>query len=620
MPTYNQSSFIVGALKSLFNQTFKNWELILINDGCTDETEEIVNSFLASKQVRYIRNSQNLGLGACLNIGFDHAAFDYIAYLPSDDLYYQEHLEFLYKTLSESDAILAASGMLFGQAENLYKSTGHKSWYAEDDQFLQLVQVLHRKTDKRWIERAELISSSLNLMFWNKLKEQGSFIANDKITCEWGNHPNQRSKIINDLGSGGIFRYKQYYNVIEPIYYYGGGNLIDEESLIKDLRATQTNKRQSDSTLKILLVGELSFNPERILALEEQGHTLYGLWVEATSFFTSVGPFVFGNIQTINRDNYIQEIIRIKPDIIYGLLNHTAVSLAFDVRKKFPQIPFVWHFKESPTRCKQLGLWNKLIYLYDNSDGQIYLNEEARNWYGQYINNTQQTSLILDGDLPGREWFKDECSQKLSQVDNEVHTVMTGRPYGLNAEDLFRFAEHKIHLHFYGDIHQELLRSWINEASHSARGYFHIHENCFPPDWTRELSKYDAGWLHLYQAENFGDLTRVSWNELNIAARIPTLAAAGLPMIHSDNSSHISATQAILQRFEMGIFFKNYDELFEKLNDRKLMNYKHKKVWENRMYFCFDHHVNDLLSFFRKVIEIKQLSQPAELIAAIDSL
>lgn len=57
MPTYNQCAFIRRAINSLFNQTYTFWELIIINDGCTDETENLIKDFLKDKRVKYINVS-----------------------------------------------------------------------------------------------------------------------------------------------------------------------------------------------------------------------------------------------------------------------------------------------------------------------------------------------------------------------------------------------------------------------------------------------------------------------------------------------------------------------------------------------------------------------------------
>src|SRR3954447_24708781 len=95
MPTYNQGAFISRAIASLFLQTFENWELIIINDGSTDYTGEVVGEF-HDRRIRYFSHEQNEGIGGCLNKGIQIACFDYIAYLPSDDIFFKDHLASLY--------------------------------------------------------------------------------------------------------------------------------------------------------------------------------------------------------------------------------------------------------------------------------------------------------------------------------------------------------------------------------------------------------------------------------------------------------------------------------------------------------------------------------------------
>ena len=91
MPTYNQSSFIRRAVLSLQKQSYKKWELIIINDGCTDATEEYLSDLLNDTKISYIKNDKNQGLGYALNQGLNRAKYDYIAYLPSDDFLYRNH-------------------------------------------------------------------------------------------------------------------------------------------------------------------------------------------------------------------------------------------------------------------------------------------------------------------------------------------------------------------------------------------------------------------------------------------------------------------------------------------------------------------------------------------------
>lgn len=77
MPTYNQSSFIRRAIFSLQKQTYEEWELIIINDGSTDETEFFIADFLDSPKITYIKNEENMGLSYAINQGLDVAKYEF---------------------------------------------------------------------------------------------------------------------------------------------------------------------------------------------------------------------------------------------------------------------------------------------------------------------------------------------------------------------------------------------------------------------------------------------------------------------------------------------------------------------------------------------------------------
>ena len=91
--------------------------------------------------------------------------------------------------------------------------------------------------------------------------------------------------------------------------------------------------------------------------------------------FSTVGHLPFGHVEDLNISRWKDEVERIKPDVIYAMLNSGAVSFAYNVLREFRQIPFVWHFKEGPFICLREGTWNELMYLYTFSTGKIYLHE-----------------------------------------------------------------------------------------------------------------------------------------------------------------------------------------------------------------------------------------------------
>lgn len=607
MPTYNQAEYIRRAIESVVRQSYIYWELLIVDDGCTDDTEEYVRDYVENyPNISYIKSEKNRGMGYAINRGLDLAQYEYIAYLPSDDYFYEDHLANFQEKFAESpEVVLVYSGMKYDLDDTAapfprkYETKGIREGFS-----LQLVQTAHRKTLDRWVERSEWVTDNLYRMFWHKLMDKGVFLPTYKITANWTNHPEQRHKLISEKYGGGINQYRSFYQVKEPIkIHVSDYKFTDEEEIYKRFR--QKHLSANDS-LKILLVGELAFNPDRIYALEEAGHRLYGLWMRKPTYCSStVGPLPFGNVEDVPYENYENKVKEIKPDIIYALLNFGAIDLAYEVRKKFPQVPFVWHFKESAFHAIQDGKWKKLVYLYRYADGKIFINQEVKRWFEQFIPDMRLT-LILDGDLPKKDYFDGAFSDKLSEKDCEIHTVVPGRIVGITPEYVRALANHRIHIHVYTENYHDMKMGYLNFLRMQAPRYFHLHEHCNPGNWMKEFSQYDAGWLHCFDSHNNGHILNANWNDLNIPARLTTLAMAGLPMIQKNNAGHIVAMQRIAQERNIGIFFDDVEDLARQLGENSRMSILHENMRRYRYEFCFDYHVPDLLAFFREIIRYKK--------------
>jgi len=92
MPAYNSEKYIRNSIKSVINQTYKNWELIIIDDYSTDNTVSIIEEF-QNKNIHLIKNKKNSGAAISRNKGIKLAKGNYIAFLDSDDLWNKEKLE-----------------------------------------------------------------------------------------------------------------------------------------------------------------------------------------------------------------------------------------------------------------------------------------------------------------------------------------------------------------------------------------------------------------------------------------------------------------------------------------------------------------------------------------------
>jgi glycosyltransferase involved in cell wall biosynthesis len=608
MPTYNQGSLVRRAILSLQKQTYTQWELIIVNDGCTDDTEDFIRDIIVDTRVKYIKNSVNQGLGYAINQGLNMATYDYIAYLPSDDFYYENHLECLKNKFVESDEIvLAFNGLKFDNKDSIYMTQKYQTNHIREGYCLQLVQTAHKKTNDRWLERNKFVTEDLYIMFWHKLIDTGRFASTGIVTCHWNNHPYQHHKIAGEKYGGCLNFYRSYYKVPEPLKIrLSKYKFVDESKVYAQFRHKNRKKKEG---LKILLVGELSYNPERIYALEEYGHKLYGLWIKDPRFpFSNVGHLPFGNIEDISMNgDWKKSIKKIKPDIIYALTNWDGVDLAHEVLKCNFNIPFVCHFKEGPFICIRNGNWNKLFELYNYADGRIFLHEYLKNWYEQFLTSSQ-LSLILDLDPPKKEYFKNNFSPKLSALDREIHTVVVGRMIGMDESNIKFLADNNIHLHLYSENAHDSRETYNNILKHNAEGFFHVHSYVTSNDWTAEFSKYDAGWLHCFDSNNDGNLLKTTWDDLNIPARLYTLAAANIPSIQKDNSGHIVAMQHIVKKMNIGVFYNNLEELAVKLHDTNLMEQLNKNITKVRQQFTFDYYVPELTAFFNQVIKKKKRS------------
>ena len=120
MPAYNAEKTIAESIQSVINQTYTNWELILINDCSTDKTEEAIDNILSQlpqelfEKIHVIQNEKNSGVSESRNSGVREAKYEWVAFLDSDDLWSRYKLEKQVSVINEKpDASIVFSGSAF---------------------------------------------------------------------------------------------------------------------------------------------------------------------------------------------------------------------------------------------------------------------------------------------------------------------------------------------------------------------------------------------------------------------------------------------------------------------------------------------------------------------------
>ncbi len=92
-PSYNTAKYITDTIDSVLKQTYENWEMIIVDDCSTDNTDDVVQAYLTDTRIRYLKNEKNSGAAISRNYALREAKGKWIAFLDSDDTWAPEKLE-----------------------------------------------------------------------------------------------------------------------------------------------------------------------------------------------------------------------------------------------------------------------------------------------------------------------------------------------------------------------------------------------------------------------------------------------------------------------------------------------------------------------------------------------
>ncbi|GEM_PF-1118207 len=137
IPVFNGARYIRGAVESVLSQTFKDIEIIVVDDGSTDDTKVVLESWVKEGKIQYVFQ-QNKGLAGARNTGIRHAKGTYLKFLDCDDLLYPEQLERQVQHLKDKP-----SSVISATSYDLGFESGAKisiNLYLKDDQLAQFIE------------------------------------------------------------------------------------------------------------------------------------------------------------------------------------------------------------------------------------------------------------------------------------------------------------------------------------------------------------------------------------------------------------------------------------------------------------------------------------------------
>lgn len=178
IPTYNHGHFLSEAIQSVLDQTLKDWELIVVDDGSTDNTSEVVDSF-NDYRVRYHRQ-ENQGPAASLNKGLELASGEYVRFLDADDYLIPGSIRAQVELLDRNPRVALVYGQAYvmdgyGRVFDIRKSAwGHDS-----------PVVIPSADAFRWLLRGCRICKSTVMLRKSALKRVGPFQIDSFLGEDW---------------------------------------------------------------------------------------------------------------------------------------------------------------------------------------------------------------------------------------------------------------------------------------------------------------------------------------------------------------------------------------------------------------------------------------------------
>lgn len=183
---YNGEKYVGKCLESIINQTYKNLEIIIVNDGSTDKTLDICKSYEDSR-IKII-NQENMGLSLSRNVGIDNSTGKYLFFVDVDDFVELDTIEYLYKLLKEYDVKISTCNFMYIFDYNFEVKNKEEKIIVKDS--------------KEMI-REVLLGEGRSGTIWNKLFEKSVF---DNVRFE--------NRIVNDV----VVIYKLYIEAAKIVY------------------------------------------------------------------------------------------------------------------------------------------------------------------------------------------------------------------------------------------------------------------------------------------------------------------------------------------------------------------------------------------------------------------
>jgi glycosyltransferase involved in cell wall biosynthesis len=189
LPTYNCARYLPESVESVLSQTCKYIELIVVDDGSTDNTKEVMDRYALRPEVAYVYQG-HAGLPAARNAGLEKASGEYIAFIDADDIFLSNRIEKQLKTFDirrKTDVVYTAWQYFYdgdvrsGMPSPQPKLSGDILFFLKRSNFIPIVTAMVRRSSLGRVRFDESLKSHEDWDFWLKLSGAGrSFFCLDE--------------------------------------------------------------------------------------------------------------------------------------------------------------------------------------------------------------------------------------------------------------------------------------------------------------------------------------------------------------------------------------------------------------------------------------------------------
>lgn len=247
IPLYNKELSIKDTLESVLSQTFSNFEIVIVNDGSTDGSVQVVEQ-IRDQRIRII-HQKNQGVSAARNRGVREAKNDWIAFLDGDDLWLDNHLSEVVKmTKTFPDEKVFVTSFKYSDKRYMYKHPRADEIFKINNYFQEALKeylictdviVIHKESFEKSGGFKENLNRGEDLDLWGRLAKEYDIVKSSKITAIYRIDAENRSNKTLELIKTRVFNYDfSLSESIEETRYYRAQIIRSLKSMIKngDLR------------------------------------------------------------------------------------------------------------------------------------------------------------------------------------------------------------------------------------------------------------------------------------------------------------------------------------------------------------------------------------------------